>query len=75
MGGILYLNIFPTLSNPIIGVDGSTCLSNTTTFKIFFFFFIGNKKNIINQEKSSQPQYIGDVLWRQKSRAKITMIK
>ena len=48
MGGINYLNIFPKLSNPIIGVDGSTCLYNTIAFKNFFFIFIGNKKNIIN---------------------------
>ena len=44
MGGINYLNIFPTLSYPIIGVDGS----NTIAFKkLFFFFLIGNKKKIL----------------------------
>ena len=38
----------------------------------FFFFLIGNVKYY---QKSSQPEYIGDVLWGQKLGTKITMIK
>ena len=50
MGGINYLNIFPTLSNPIIGVDGSTCLSNTIAFKKFFFLQVTKKILLIKKK-------------------------